>query len=72
MRTEIEDVRKIVHAFSRSRGEDSLIQLVLPVIVLSNKVIIYLFIYLFKHIKLGQIQIDRLFRAETQSKHTEF
>ena len=44
MRTEIEDVRKIVHAFSRSRGEDSLIQLVLLVIVLSNKVIIYLFI----------------------------
>ena len=46
MRTEIEEDRKIVHAFSRSRGEDSLIQLVLLVIVLSNKVIIYLFIYL--------------------------
>ena len=29
MRTEIEDVRKIVHAFSRSRGEDSLIQLLI-------------------------------------------
>ena len=46
MRKEIEEDRKIVHAFSRSRGEDSLIQLVLLVIVLSNKVIIYLFIYL--------------------------
>ena len=39
MMTEIkEEDGKIVHAFSRSRGEDSLIQLVLPVIVLSNKV----------------------------------
>ena len=31
-----------------------------------------LFIYLFKHIKLGQTQIDRPVKAETLIKHTEF